>query len=231
MIQFKSMKKLVYVVIVGLVVTTRLYAQTCNPTASDPNRNWNYSVYYDENGNKVGEVKSFSDEMGRPIQTNVMNLETGSSMVSEVKYDVFGRGTVQTLPAPSYTNCVNYKTGFMKNGNGDIYDYTDFDDPNATSRDAAGAINNPNGVNQSTKGTLGWYYSTNNDEEPMTAASLYPFTQVEYYNGTGRVKRVSGAGGEHRFGSGHAQEFAQMPILNEMDHYLSLRDHYVNRWS
>lgn len=170
---------------------------------TDNNYNWISSKSYNENGVIIEENISYLDDIGRTVQSQFRNFSTSKIMASQNIYDYFGRTAISTLSAPLYQGFFCYKPNFVTANAGQLYDLTQFDLPN-TSSQLFGEKNNPFGVDQTDKGTLGWYYSNNNDEEPYVAASSFPYTRVEYYNDPlGRPKKTAGLSENYKMGSGH----------------------------
>ncbi|OGX87431.1 hypothetical protein BEN47_10915 [Hymenobacter lapidarius] len=89
--------------------------------------------------------------------------------------------------------------------------------------------NSPASADQpATPGSVGYYYSAQNSLEPLTATTSYPFSLVEEYTGPlGGTKRATGPGDAFRMGLGREGKTREFPLLNELDHYLSLRPQFV----
>ena len=165
--------------------------------------NWVSSKSYNENGVIIEENMTYLDDIGRSIQSQFRNFSTSKIMASQNIYDSFGRTAISTLSAPLYQGYFCYKPDFVTANMGQLYDFTKFDLPN-TSSQIFGEKDNPFGIDQTDKGTLGWYYSNNNNEEPYVAASGFPYTRVEYYNDPlGRPKKTAGLSENYKMGSGH----------------------------
>ncbi|MFL3663351.1 MAG: polymorphic toxin type 23 domain-containing protein [Flavobacteriales bacterium] len=164
---------------------------------------WVSNKSYDENGVVVDEGITYTDNIGRSIQSQVRNFSTNKIMAKENIYDSFGRLAISTLSAPIYSGAFCYKPTFITANSGDPYDASKFDLPN-TSSALSGEIDNPYAVDATTKGTLGWYFSNDNDEEPYVATSGFPYSRVEYYSDPlGRPKRMAGISENYKMGSGH----------------------------
>ncbi|MBQ20898.1 MAG: hypothetical protein CMD31_09100 [Flavobacteriales bacterium] len=164
---------------------------------------WVSNKSYDENGVVIDEGITYTDNIGRSIQSQVRNFSTNKIMATEKIYDSFGRLAISTLSAPIYSGAFCYKPTFITANSGDPYDASKFDLPN-TSSALSGEIDNPYAVDATTKGTLGWYFSNDNDEEPYVATSGFPYSRVEYYSDPlGRPKRMAGISENYKMGSGH----------------------------
>jgi|GEM_PF-2549106 len=164
---------------------------------------WLSNKLYNENGWVISEGVTYLDNIGRPIQSQARNFSTNKIMAKQSIYDSFGRLAINTLSAPIYNGAFCYKSNFITANSGDPYDVSKFDLPN-TSSALSGEIDNPFAVDNTTKGTLGWYFSNNNDEESYVASSGFPYSRVEYYSDPlGRPKRIAGISENFKLGSGH----------------------------
>jgi RHS repeat-associated protein len=90
--------------------------------------------------------------------------------------------------------------------------------------------NSPDQVGkQNVKGTLGWYYSSNNTWEPYTPTTDYPFSRQTFYtDGTGNVKKSTGVGKPFKMGSGHEMSAYITPVINELDDYIRVRNQFFS---
>lgn len=174
-----------------------------------------YTVAFDEHGEKVGETKTYFDYTGQSIQVQSMNLERNQVMVSQSLKDARGRSVISGLIAPLDKSNFEYKHRFITDMDGDLYNSDDFDGEIKYSAEPVG---------NTERGTLGWYYSNNNDLEDHVPITSYPYQRSEYYeDGTGRTKRVAAAGEHHRLGSGHEILSGTFPVFNELDDYVNNR--------
>jgi RHS repeat-associated protein len=193
---------------------------------SDINRNYVENITYDESGAVISDTKIYYDYIGRTIQSQAMLLSQNNVLVTQSLFDGFGRAVGQTLPAPNNNNTLCYQSNFVPNNyNGNPYIYSDFDNP--YSSNAAGEINNPKSVGNSTSGTLGWYYSDNNTSEPFADKSGIPYNRVEYYpDPLNRPKRTAGVGDNHKMGSGHENRVFYMVNAGELDYFYGYQGTY-----
>lgn len=195
------------------------YGQDCD-------RNWVLTRKYDENGNEIGASKSFFDNNGRPTQAQVMVESTGKVLASQSVYDLQGRAAVQTLAAPIMGSVFAYSSSFIT-GNGKPYSYLNFDGDQSNASNPYAKLNSPDVVDNSQAGTLGWYYSNNNTQEPMVGATGYPYKRMDFYHdGTGSVKRSSGIGEQLRMGTGREKTGSSFPVQHELDQYLAIRNQF-----
>lgn len=173
---------------------------------------------FDESDAVYSNTKSYFDFSGKPLQTQTKTFSQQSGVkifASQNITDQLDRTVGSILPALIPYSDFNYHYGIMLNNNSLPYDYVDFDTP--------GTLNNPNTVQNTAPGTVGWYYSTNNTEKKVPSTS-YPYSRTEFYNdGTGEVKRSASAGDHHRSGTGHEVLSGTFPVYHELDDYLSIR--------
>lgn len=189
-----------------------------NNPALNLDMNWTSTKSYDENGNIIGENKSFFDDRGVPLQSQVKSISTGHVLASQSLYDIHGKPVISTLAAPINNSGFSYKPDFVTNPAGGKYSYTNFDGIKA---------NSPDPLGQSAIGSLGWYYSNNNSFEAYVPATSYPYSRTAYYNdGTNSIKNDASIGDELRMGKGHETWGGSFPVLNELDVYSAIRAKY-----
>ncbi|MCO6500884.1 MAG: hypothetical protein J5I47_10960 [Vicingus serpentipes] len=189
----------------GLLIVNlnKIYNDVVSNTNCIFSYKWVAKRYYNENGVIINEGMTFLDDIGRPTQNQIRNFITGDIMTSQNIYDAFGRSSISTMSAPTYTGAFCYQSNFITANSGQTYDYTKFDLAN-TSSQYSGEKDNPYTVDNTTKGTLGWYFSNNNNEEPFVATTGIPYSRLEYYNDPlGRSKKTAGIGDNYKMGSGH----------------------------
>jgi RHS repeat-associated protein len=196
------------------------------PCPIDNAHNWSQVTTYDELGNEISSVRNYSDKLGRETQTQVKNIIENKILVSTTLYDSYGNPSIETLPAPIIESCFFYSPNFITNQSNTSYDYNDFD-KDITTGNSLGEINNPKPVSNSFQGTLGNYYSTSNNLEPYNPTTSYPYSRVDYNSQGYGVLRASSPGEKLRMGQLHEGSSVTLPILGELNHYLSLRHHYV----
>jgi RHS repeat-associated protein len=74
---------------------------------------------------------------------------------------------------------------------------------------------------------VGWYYSTNNTQEPYTPATAYPYSRsLTASDGSTNVVRNTLAGDVFRAGAGRETVSGQFGVGTELDQYLTLRNKY-----
>jgi RHS repeat-associated protein len=186
------------------------------PSMVEREYNWSENRLF--NGTAAGvvaESRTYTDAMGRPTQTQARALTSGQVVVSQALYDRRGAAAGQTLPAPVGTGAFGYKGAFVTRS-GVEYGPAHFDD--------GAKVDAPDAVDNTTANTLGWYYSANNTLEPYVGQ---PYSRA-YVNPAGGVTRAAVPGDSHRMGAGRESQGAEVPILTELNHYLSLRSHFVS---
>jgi RHS repeat-associated protein len=221
-----------------LLMVQSATAQVPAPSSSTGNDNWDKNWVrvktYDENGNVIGESKQFFDKNGNAIQSQkkVKYRKDPTTaythvLASQPIRDVFGRDAVITLEAPIDNSEFIYKPDFVRNGGGTVYDFKNFDryDNGSVETDKT---NNPDPLGNTTStGTLGWYYSANNGWEPYMPLTSYPYTRQSFYrDGSESLKKSAGLGEVFKMGSGREVFSFVMPVNNELDHYLQVRNKF-----
>ncbi|GAA0189787.1 hypothetical protein GCM10009122_50540 [Fulvivirga kasyanovii] len=176
--------------------------------------NWIHTKSYtkqDAVSKIVAEQKVYFDHAGIELQSQYLNVTSNEVFASAPVKDKYGRNAIQSMVAPINTVDFQYKPTFITNTDGTTYGHQDFGEPLGNTR----------------RGTLGWYYSTNNDIEDNVPVTGYPYSQVEFYNdGTGGIKKSAGPGEYHRLGSGYNTETSSLTVkaTNELDNYLAIMD-------
>lgn len=171
-------------------------------------------------GGVVSEGRTYSDFLGKEVQSQARSFTTGLLLANQPLYGRLGTPVGSTLLAPIGTGGFNFKDGFITSG-GANYAATHFDESTK--------VLAPSPVDQATPNTLGWYYSDNNTLEPYVATTQYPYSRVELSDGpSAQLKRASASGDELRMGKNHEAKGRTMALLTELDaHYLKLRSHFV----
>ncbi|MGB0525302.1 MAG: polymorphic toxin-type HINT domain-containing protein [Flammeovirgaceae bacterium] len=178
--------------------------------ASNPDMNWLLAKSFDQNGNVIAESKTYFDYTGKPLQTqNKRFLENKTEVFAlQPIYDSYGRMAINTMAAPINSDRFIYQPNFAT-VNGEPLVERNFDLP----------------LDNTQRGTLGWYYSHNNDLEELTPVSGYPYSRTTYYeDGSTEVKSEAGPGDTTRIGSGHEVFSRSFPLHQELDHYLTVRE-------
>ena len=189
-----------------------------NNPSDDLDRNWTLTRRFDAEGNVIWESKQFLDELGRPTQAQARNLTARHVLASQTIYGSGGVAVLATLPAPIDNQAFRYKEHFATAG-GQDYGPANFEH---------GQASQPDPLDEATPGTLGHYYSPNNLWEPTTPATHNPYSLTEPGDGpSGGLRRAAGPGDELAMGKGHEARARQLPLLNELAHYLSLRSQFV----
>ncbi|MCD9020183.1 Ig-like domain-containing protein [Parachryseolinea silvisoli] len=171
----------------------------------------------------VSEAISYYDGNAKLLQSQVKSLSAGRVLATQPLIDRHQRAVGSTLSAPILPTDFSYVGAFVLDPSGNAYDYRGFDWPNPTNG-GNNTVYNPKAVSADQRGTLGWYYSANNNLEEHVPATAYPYARTEYYDdGTDEVLRSAGVGEALRLGSGHEPVQGTFPVFNELDQYLALR--------
>lgn len=174
--------------------------------------NWIHTASFDGNGDKIAESKNYFDYSGKALQSQSKNITANRILATESLYDRFDRVAGSTLPAPILSTEFNYNGLFLMNMDGEKYKTDDFDGPST--------LFSPRPVNTA-EGTIGWYYSNRNSDEPHTPITQYPYSRVEFYEeGFEEAKKSAGPGDQLRLGTGHEIVSGTFPVYNELDDYL-----------
>ena len=191
--------------------------------------NWSQNIGYtlDANGNSIPTAasKTYADGFGNTLQAQSKSYTTNQVIASQPIYDRSGNAAASTLPAPINSSSFLYKHKFVTKADGIRYSANDFD----LSGSSPGSVNNPNPVVSTTPGTLGWYYSTNNNLEPNTPITAYPYSRSYTPEGPDpTTSKGAGPGEQHKMGSGHETvSDRQLISIGELNHYYTIRAHFI----
>jgi RHS repeat-associated protein len=184
----------------------------------DNNINFVENVNFDEYGRIRSAGRTYFDNQGKQTQAQSKNLAADVVLATQTIYDAFGRAAISTLPAP-----VRVREGAASecpelSDNGLVFDFVDkFVTKSSTPYSSANfdlaKESNPDAVDNSVAGTLGWYYSANNgnatgdDEklnEPFTPISGYPYDRTLWlHDGTNQVTGNTSPGDAFKAGGGN----------------------------
>jgi RHS repeat-associated protein len=174
-----------------------------------------YTATLDENGNAVAEHKKYFDYSGTLVQSQSKNITRNQIMVSQSLSDAQNRTVINSLIAPLDRSAFQYRYRFIIDANGNLYDKASYDGPKKYTADPVG---------NSARGTLGWYYSANNDLEDHVPVTSFPYVRDEYYHdGTNELMYSAGAGETLRLGAGHELLNCTFPVIGELEEYRALR--------
>ncbi|TCI93553.1 papain fold toxin domain-containing protein [Tenacibaculum sp. M341] len=145
----------------------------CIDAEIDQDFNWTKSKRYDVNEKLIGAYKSYFDELGRGVQTQVFDIKYKKIWASETRYDTKGRPALQTLSAPVANEVNNlsfqFNENFIRKTNG-TFTNDDFENNDILNPSKVG--NQPN--------TLGYYYSEANSEELLQDITDRPYSRAVY---------------------------------------------------
>src|SRR5690606_1094651 len=190
--------------------------------------NWTFARSFDADGTVIGESKIFFDDNGRALQTQVKNIEAGHVLAIENLYDIGGQLTGSTMSAPINNADFSYKENFARRADGSNLNYRSYSRyiNGTTSYDKTRL---PDPIDNSQIGTLGYYYSTNNQWERLQDITEYPYsTTAGPKNGTNVFAMGGGVGENLKLGSGHEIMQYQVPVTKELDFYTQIRNHYFD---
>lgn len=191
--------------------------------------NWSQNIGYtlDANGNSIPTAasKTYADGFGNNLQSQSKSYTTNQVMAAQPIYDRLGNAAASTLPAPINSASFLYKHKFVTKADGIRYSANDFD----LTGGGSGSVSNPNPVVSSQPGTLGWYYSTNNNLEPKTPVTSYPYSRSYSPEGPDpTTSKGAGPGEQHKMGSGHETvSERQLISIGELNHYYTIRAHFI----
>lgn len=176
--------------------------------------NWQATVSYAEEGKSKAAISYFDGSLRNRQAVSRINSED-KIIVGETMYDHQGRPAIQVLPVPARNPRIGYQRSFNRDADGQPYAKDDFDiDENCEVSPPA----------MSTTSGASRYYSIENPDKEGAQAFLpdakgYPFTQTEYTpDNTGRIRRQSGVGPDHKLGSNHETKyFYGKPAQEELD--------------
>jgi RHS repeat-associated protein len=185
---------------------------------ANTNLNWTLERSFDGNENVVAESKQFTDALGRPTQAQARNAATRQVFAAQTIYNTGGQAVLQTLAAPIDNQSFNYKSNFITAAS-TPYGPASFELSKASAPDA---------VDAATPGTLGYYFSQQNAQEPLTPSTSYPYSLVEPYEGPlGGTRRAASPGDELRMGKGREAKGRDFLVRKEFDNYYQLRPYFV----
>ena len=192
--------------------------------------NWAESVLYginpDESPTPIAASRSYYDGFGNLMQSQDKSYFSNQVFASQVVNDNNGIATLSTLPAPINSSTFQYRHRFVTNNATpkQKYSASDFDAPNSP-----GSVDNPNPVGNNGPGTLGWYYSSANNLEPLTPVTGFPYSRSWAPAGPDpKIAKSAGPGAPYRMGSTHEiKSEKQKIVLGELAHYYRLRSHFV----
>jgi RHS repeat-associated protein len=212
-------------------------------SSADPdyNRNVIENTTYDDDGNVIASARSYFDNQGNMIQTQVKNISDGIIIASNTLRDQYDRPALTTLPAPVKVRTSNIDAcgGIALPWENMIYEYQSNFITASGSSTAYSDLNfdgiklgTPDALSTDVPGTLGWYYSNNNIasstsvmKEPLVAKTNYPFVESIYNtDGTDEIISIAPPGDIYRSATGH-QHLSQSSITSVADN-----DADVQKW-
>lgn len=166
-------------------------------TQFDTDINWSYGRVFTEEG-RVSESMTFANGLGQVIQTQTKLQSIGQVIGVQNVYDFSGRAALSTLPAPTMSNTLGYKSDFFQaqlNGNTKSYSAENFDTDDK--------IYSPDPPTVSNVGPVHYYSNANNVTEDKYVPNAnesdfsYVFSRTLFeHNGMNRVYKQAGVGPE-----------------------------------
>jgi RHS repeat-associated protein len=199
-----------------LVNTFANYYQVTS--AHDDSKNWIYNANFAEEGKKKTNVSYFDGTLRNRQDVSKINSDN-QAIVGETIYDYQGRGAVSVLPTPAFSPILKYYPGFnLPSGATGTTSYRniDFDTDPTSCVTSIKSMLNTTGASK--------YYSVNNPDKVaqqsfVPDAQLYPFSVTEFEpDNTGRIRRKSGVGPDHKLESTHETKyFYSQPAQEQID--------------
>jgi RHS repeat-associated protein len=198
----------------------------------DIDLNWVIAKTFDDQGNVTEEHKTFYDLSGRLLQQqNKKRFRKDDNTVlthvfaTQPVQDAYGNNALNSMPAPIDRGDFAYKADFIQDAGNAPYSNKNYDKFNSGTV-VTDKTNNPDPVG-SQPGTLGWYYSTNNNWEPYTPTTSYPYLRsTAMHDGSLAPKAQTNAGDDLHMGMGHESVQYTMPATNELAHYIQVRNKF-----
>jgi len=158
---------------------------TCLPISYP--KNWNSNCTYDIEGNLTASSVAYFNDLGKPIQSQQLDLKTGKVWASETQYDTAGRPAFKTFGALTNNSFdYPYVSNLLLKQNGGYYNQQQWETNQF-----------PEAIG-SQEGSLGWYYSDMNSNEPYQDVTEYPFIRTVYDDlNPGKVLKVYGGNKQH----------------------------------
>jgi hypothetical protein len=176
-------------------------------TACDEKLNRTETIAFGEI-DEVSHSVSYFDITGEPLQSQTKSYATNAVFTSEVIKDKYERPVVSTLPVPLQGATFTYREMLVKNQAGTKYNYQNIGEA----------------FDQTTPGTVGWYYSEQNNLEENVPVTAHPYSRITFYNDGTTEQKLTGSVGEVLgIGSGHETVSGSFPVFSELDDYLTKR--------
>ena len=202
------------------------YSQSCTVRVQqdEDGIHWTEAIAYGEPTQIISSSRSYFDQLGAPLQSQAKNLSRNSVLAFQPLRDRYDRIVGNTLAAPIGSSDFAYKPVFITRATDATrsYDHQNFD-TNTT-------LNAPEAVGNTTIGTLGWYYSTNNTIEPYTAITGYPYSRTDAMpDGSTDVSRSAGPGVGLQMGSTREGVQGSFPVRTELNTYAAIRSSLLSK--
>ena len=189
-------------------------------TTSTAGMNFTDDKIFNGYGDVISESRVYYDLFGKELQTQVLNPDNKTVMAQMPLYDYLDRATLQTLPGViNNTGTISYNPYFVSSSVGQLYT------PNYW--DGTSTATNPGPVT-SAAGVGSYYGGATNTYETGVAQTSYPYTRTKLADDMpGGSTKQTLPGDAHILGSGHEMKSISLPVLNELDHYETLRNMFI----
>ncbi|WP_459209978.1 RHS repeat domain-containing protein [Aquimarina rhabdastrellae] len=205
-----------YILSITMILLQYAVIAQINVTTTD--KNWVLTNSYDVNGNLIGANVSFSDKLGKGLQTITYDKKLDEMWASETFYDKQGRPVLQTLGAPiGRLASFNYQTSFTRKQNGLRLTIGDYEE---------GDLENPSLIGNQFN-TLGWYYSESNTREPYQDVTDRPYSR-DIYSTLNPGEVLKTVGGNKQNGKWRQVYSFTMPIGQELSSAVAFGDNKYN---
>jgi len=188
--------------------------------------NWTEQIGYDQNQQPVARSRTYFDGLGNTLQSQSMDYLSGKVWASQPLYDNLNQASASTLPAPIIESDFLLKKNFVQNAAGQWYSAADFDGPIGS---GPGELSNPNAVGNQL-GTLGSYYSSQNNLETQTPTTNFPYSRSYTPPGPDPItSTTAGPGDQHKMGSTHEVKSDRYLITaGDLDTYTLLKHYFAS---
>ncbi len=185
--------------------------------------NWQFQASFAEEG-KSKEVVSYFDGTLRNRQTVTRINTDENAIVGEVIYDNQGRPAIEILPVPANVDAIKYYPKFNRTSSNNTLSYTHNDFDWNSDLDCDLTINGM-ADNSGASDYYGPKNQTNTFQDLVPDSEEFPFSQIEYTpDNTGRIRRKSGVGPEHKLDSDHEMKYYySVPSQDELNRLFGYR--------
>ena len=204
--------------------------QVTSGSSHEVRLNWQYTATYAEEGKRKEVIGYFDGSLRNRQNVTRINSEDSITIAGETIYDHQGRPAVSILPVPTGIKELMYNRSFnVSEVSSKYYDRLDFDTTFGGCTDTVVPLKITTGA--------GMYYSsaasdTTGHQGYVPDAYGYPFTVTEYTaDNTGRIRRQSGVGPDHKLSTGHeTRYFYGSPYRTQLDRLFGTEIGYAHHY-